>query len=170
MDLNKYIRSVPDFPQKGVLFRDITPLLAEHNAYQYAISELIKLVAHEKIDRIAAIESRGFLFGAPIAVACGVGIALIRKKGKLPYSTVTKSYELEYGENTLELHSDALIAGERILIVDDVLATGGTAQAAGELVRMLGGEVVANTFLIELIALNGRKRLSTEPVYSLLQY
>ena len=170
MDLDKYIRCVPDFPEKGILFRDITPLLAEYSAYRFAIGELAKLVAHEKIDRIAAIESRGFLFGAPLAVACGVGIALIRKKGKLPYTTVTKSYELEYGENTLELHSDALIAGERILVVDDVLATGGTAHAAGELVRMLGGEVVGNTFLIELKALDGRKRLNAEPVYSLLQY
>jgi adenine phosphoribosyltransferase len=170
MDLNQYIRCIPDFPEKGVLFRDITPLLGEYRACHYAIGELAKLIAHEKIDRIAAIESRGFLFGAPLAVACGVGIAIIRKKGKLPYSTVTKSYELEYGENTLELHADALMPGERVLVVDDVLATGGTAHAAGELVRMLGGEVVANTFLIELKDLAGRKRLSQMPVYSLLQY
>lgn len=170
MDLNKYIRTVADFPEKGILFRDITPLLGEPDAFSYAIDRIAELVAHEKIDRIAAIESRGFLFGAPLAVASGAGIAIIRKKGKLPYTTVTKSYELEYGSNTLELHSDAILPGERVLVVDDVLATGGTAHAAGELVRMLGGEVVGNTFLIELLSLKGRDRLASDPVYSLLQY
>jgi len=170
MDLTKYIRTVENFPEKGILFRDITPLLGEPEAFRYAIERIQALVADQKIDRIAAIESRGFLFGAPLAAAAGLGIALIRKKGKLPYSTVTKSYELEYGSNTLELHSDAILPGERVLIVDDVLATGGTAHAAGELVRMLGGEVVGNTFLIELLALKGRERLAAEPVYSLLQY
>jgi adenine phosphoribosyltransferase len=170
MDLNKYIRTVENFPEQGILFRDITPLLGEPEAFRYAIDRIAELVADQRIDRIAAIESRGFLFGAPLAVACGAGIAIIRKKGKLPYSTVTKSYELEYGTSTLELHSDALKPGEHVLIVDDVLATGGTAHAAGELVRMLGGEVVGNTFLIELLALKGRERLPSEPVYSLLQY
>src|SRR5689334_3973308 len=170
MNLYDHIRTVPDFPEPGILFRDITPLLGDEKAFKHTVDTLVAQTAHLKIDRIAAIESRGFLFGAPMAAALGVGIAIVRKKGKLPYETVTRSYELEYGINTLELHSDALNAGEHVLIVDDVLATGGTAHTAGELVRMLGGVVTGYSFLIELNYLNGRERFDLNPVHSLLEY
>ena len=167
-DLRALVRDVPDFPQAGIVFRDITPLLDDGAALRGVVDTLASL--YPDIDKVAGIESRGFILGAPVAYALGVGMIPVRKLGRLPRATARADYDLEYGTNTLEIHADALQPGERVLIVDDVLATGGTAAATAELVERIGGEVVGIAVLIELTELGGRERLAPYPVTSLLQY
>lgn len=164
------IRDVPDFPKKGIVFKDITPLLQHGPALKAAIDGLIAATGHLQAEVMLGIESRGFLFAAPMAYATGKGVALVRKPGKLPAVCVRKEYALEYGSDRIEMHADAVARGQRVLVVDDVLATGGTAEATADLVRSVGGVVVGFAFLIELGFLDGRKRLGGVPVHSLLQY
>lgn len=165
--VNATIRDIPDFPKPGILFKDITPLLLDPPLF----SEVIGWMASGwgEVDRIAAMESRGFLFGAPLVERLSAGLALARKKGKLPYATIGVDYSLEYGSATLELHVDSIHKGDRVLVVDDLLATGGTAAATVELVRKAGGVVIGCCFLVELAFLSGRSRLDV-PVRSLVQY
>jgi adenine phosphoribosyltransferase len=169
-DLRDFIREIPDFPKPGIQFKDITPLLSHPDAFRAAIEHLAGRFAGSRLDAIAAAEARGFLFGAPLALMLGVGLVPIRKPGKLPYQTLTMEYALEYGTDRLEMHSDALEPGRRILLVDDVLATGGTMKACCDLVLQTGAEVVACAFVLELGALGGRQRLQPCDVFSLLQY
>jgi adenine phosphoribosyltransferase len=166
--LQGLVRDVPDFPQAGIVFRDITPLLGNGAALRSAVDALAAL--HDGIDSVVGIESRGFILGAPVAYALGVGMVPVRKLGRLPRATERADYALEYGTNTVEIHADALQPGERVLIVDDVLATGGTAAATAELVERLGGEVAGIAVLIELPDLGGRQRLAGYSVTSLLRY
>jgi adenine phosphoribosyltransferase len=166
--LTARIRDVPDFPQPGVLFRDITPMLADPTAFKVAIEAMAE--PFSGIDHVVAIESRGFILGAPVAYCLGAGLVLVRKVGKLPSSTLREEYALEYGTNTVEIHSDAIKPGERVLIVDDVLATGGTVRAAANLVERLGAQVVGISLLIELTFLAGREKLREYDLHSLLQY
>jgi adenine phosphoribosyltransferase len=168
--LKNRIRSIPDFPKAGILFYDITTLLQEPSGVRAAIDSLSTPFVDQKIDLVVGIESRGFIFGAAVADRIGAGFAPVRKPGKLPSRTMRVSYQLEYGTDALEMHDDAVRAGQRVLIVDDLLATGGTARATSDLVRRLGGEVQALAFLIELIALNGRRRLDGERIHAILQY
>jgi adenine phosphoribosyltransferase len=170
MDLAHYIRSVPDFPIKGILFRDITTLLKDKEAFRYAIDSLYDIAAGYKIDKVAAIESRGYIIASVIAYKLHAGFIPIRKSGKLPAETIKKSYSLEYGVNELEIHKDAVASGEKILLIDDLLATGGTAAASAELIESLGGTVEAILFLIELQSLNGRKLLEKYNVHSLILF
>jgi adenine phosphoribosyltransferase len=167
--IRERIRAVPDFPKPGILFRDITPLLAHAVAFRATVDLLLEIYNGERLDLIVAIESRGFLFGAPLALARSVPLAVVRKPGKLPWQTDEVSYELEYGKGTLQLHRDAVSAGQRVVIVDDLLATGGTAEAAARLVRKQGGTVIGCAFVIELEALQGRKKVSV-PCKALLQF
>lgn len=169
-DLKKYVRDVPDYPQKGIIFRDITPLLGEKNIFREVVELMSKSWIANPPDLVAAIEARGFIPGAAMAVRLGAGFVPIRKAGKLPWMTVTESYELEYGTDQLEVHSDAVQPGQRVLIVDDVLATGGTASAAVRLVRKLGADVVGVEVLIELTYLEGRKRLNDVTLVSEIVY
>ena len=164
--LEDHIREVPDFPKKGIKFKDIMPLLQSPEAFRTAIESLAARV--ERPDAVVGIESRGFLFGAPLALHWGVPFAPARKFGKLPGRTVRQVYSLEYGEDTLELHADALRRGQRAVVVDDLLATGGTALATAQLVRQLDAEVTAALFVIELVGLGGRDRLAPLPVHALL--
>lgn len=166
----KHIRAVPDFPKPGIMFRDITPLLESPEAFRHTIDVLQARYADWKLDRILAIEARGFLFGAALADRLGVGLAVVRKPGKLPYKTVRKEYTLEYGSDAIEMHEDALPAGARIIIIDDLLATGGTAGAAAALARECGAEVLECAFVIELDGLGGRDRLGDVPCHSLVTY
>ena len=169
VQLRDYIRNIPDFPKAGVNFKDISPLLANGEAFSECTSEL-SVNMPENIDAIVGIESRGFLFGAALAQLTGVGFVPIRKPGKLPAETHAIEYELEYGTDVLEIHQDALSQGHRVVIVDDLLATGGTAAATIQLVEQLGAEVVACLFVIELDFLNGKAKLGDTPVFSLLHY
>jgi len=169
-DLKTYIRHVPDFPKVGILFYDITTLLQDPVGLRVAIDSIAGPFADQKIDLVVGIESRGFIFGAPVADRLGTGFAPVRKPGKLPSTCIRESYALEYGTDTLEIHEDAVKPGQRVLIVDDLLATGGTARATSELVKKLGGTVHGLAFLIELVALNGRSRLTGENVHASLQY
>ncbi|MGH7500130.1 MAG: adenine phosphoribosyltransferase [Longimicrobiales bacterium] len=164
------VRDVPDFPTPGILFRDITPVLADAPLMNALLDHLRDAAAPLRPDLIVAIESRGFIIGAPLAHALGVGFAPIRKPGKLPWKTIRVEYALEYGTDAVEMHSDGIRPDQRVLVVDDVLATGGTAASAVQLVRQLGGEVVGTSFVIELAFLNGRQRLQPLPVVSVLQY
>jgi adenine phosphoribosyltransferase len=168
-DLKLYIRDIPNFPKPGIIFRDITPLLADGEALHEVIDRLSQPYRN-RIDMVLGIESRGFLFGAAAAYALGAGLAVVRKPGKLPAETYAAQYALEYGRDSLEIHRDAFGHPTRVLIVDDLLATGGTASAAVELVERLGGEVVACAFVIELAALRGRDRLQRHEVFSLVRY
>nr|WP_314603816.1 adenine phosphoribosyltransferase [uncultured Capnocytophaga sp.] len=168
--IENFVRDIPDFPKKGVLFKDITPLLANAEASQAMLEELLAPLKNIKIDKVAAIESRGFFFGILIAQALGVGFIPIRKPGKLPAETITESYSLEYGSSNLEIHTDAILSGEKVLLHDDVLATGGTAYAATKLIERLGGEVVQCAFLMELSFLNGREKLHKYQINSILNY
>ena len=172
--LSDYIRSVFDFPIPGIHFRDITPLWGNPAAFQEAVRQMVEAVKDwGQIDCIAAPEARGFIFAAPIALQLGVGLVPVRKPGKLPYQTVSFSYELEYGKNTIQMHSDAIKPGMRVLLLDDLLATGGTIDACRQLVNDQGGEVVGALFLIELLDLNGREKLNnipTDRVKALIQY
>jgi adenine phosphoribosyltransferase len=169
-DLKAKIRHVPDFPKAGILFYDITTLLQEASGFRAAVDSLALPFNDQGIDLVVAIESRGFIFGAAVADRIGAGFSPVRKPGKLPSTCVRASYELEYGSDALEMHDDAVKAGQRVLIVDDLLATGGTARAATDLVKRLGGEVHGLAFLIELIALNGRAKLAGERVHTVIKY
>ena len=168
--LKSKIRSVPDFPKAGILFYDITTLLRDREGFKMTIEALAQPFDGLKIDLVVGVESRGFILGGAVAYRLGAGFAPVRKKGKLPSKTVQETYDLEYGTDCLEIHADAVERGQRVLIVDDVLATGGTAKAAAALVRRIGGTVVGLAFLIELKALGGREKLAGENVYSVLQY
>ncbi|HVH17885.1 MAG TPA: adenine phosphoribosyltransferase [Myxococcota bacterium] len=170
LDLRRYVRDIPDFPKPGILFRDVTPLLADAKALPAAVEALAAPFRNERIDQVLGIESRGFVLGAPVAIALGCGFTLVRKKGKLPYTTRSVTYDLEYGTDTVEMHTDAVRSGQRVLIVDDLIATGGTAAAAIRLARDAGAEVVAAVFLIELTALRGRDKLGIDHVHSVLVY
>ncbi len=170
LDFKDKIRVIPDFPQAGISFKDITTLLMDGESYRSAIDELKKLVDHLEIDVIAGPEARGFVVGAPLAYALGVGFVPIRKSGKLPYETIEAGYALEYGKDTLAMHTDAIKPGQKVLIADDLLATGGTIATSVNLVQQLGGEVVGAAFLIELTALDGRSKLSDIEVVTLLNY
>ncbi|MFI5370013.1 MAG: adenine phosphoribosyltransferase [Candidatus Eisenbacteria bacterium] len=167
-DLRRFVRDMPDFPKKGVVFKDITPLLADSSAFREAIRRMSERV--EPPDAVVAIESRGFLFGTGLALAWGVPLVPARKFGKLPGRTVREVYSLEYGEDTLEIQADALRPGQRVVIVDDLLATGGTAEATARLVEQLRARVGALLFLIELKGLGGRERLASYPVDALLEF
>jgi adenine phosphoribosyltransferase len=170
MDLKKHIRHVPDFPKPGILFYDITTLLRDPAGLKAAIESLALPFTGKGIDLVVGIESRGFIFGAPVADRIGAGFVPVRKPGKLPSTVVRQSYALEYGTDTLEMHGDAVKKGQRVLIVDDLLATGGTARATTDLVKGVGGEVVALAFLIELAGLDGRAKLAGEQVHTALKY
>src|SRR5688572_22338884 len=168
--LKAKIRSVPDFPKAGILFYDITTLLRDKAGFQSTIEALAKPFDDKAIDVVVGIESRGFILGGAVADRLGAGFAPVRKKGKLPSHTVQETYDLEYGTDCLEIHSDAVERGQKVLIVDDVLATGGTAAAATQLVKKLGGELHGLAFLIELLFLDGKSKLPGENVFSVLQY
>ena len=168
--LKQKIRSVPDFPKAGILFYDITTLLRDKDGFNATIEALAKPFDAEKIDVVVGVESRGFILGGAVADRLGAGFAPVRKKGKLPSHTVRETYDLEYGTDCLEIHSDAVEKGQRVLIVDDVLATGGTAAATTALVRKLGGDVQSLAFLIELEFLKGRLKLGSERIHSVLRY
>ena len=170
MDLKQHIRHVPDFPKAGILFYDITTLLRDPQGFKTTIDLLATPYAGQQVDVVVGIESRGFILGAAVAERLAAGFIPIRKPGKLPSTAIKQSYDLEYGRDALEVHADAVEKGQRVLIVDDVLATGGTAAAATQLVKKLGGELHGLAFLIELIGLNGRAKLPNEKVYSVLQY
>ena len=168
--LRRLVREIPDFPRAGIGFKDITPLLADRAALAYAVRALSGFARDLDIDCVVAAEARGFLLGPALALELGAGFVLARKPGKLPYRTVSAEYELEYGAGRLELHTDALQGGRRVLVHDDLLATGGTARALCDLVEELGGEVVACGFLIELAFLNGRERLAPHATHAVLSY
>lgn len=168
--LRTHVRDVADFPTDGVVFKDITPLLGNSAAFAEAVNGLVAMFSDVKVDRVVGVESRGFIFGAPVAHRIGAGFVPVRKPGKLPWAVVREEYELEYGTDKLEIHRDAIHPGEQILIVDDVLATGGTAAATATLVETLGGEIAGLGFLLELEALGGRAKLGDRPVSSLLQF
>jgi len=168
--LKQKIRHVPDFPKPGILFYDITTLLREPEGFKSVIDTLVAPYRDDPFDVVVGIESRGFILGAAIADRLGTGFVPVRKLGKLPSRTARATYDLEYGSDSLEMHLDAVTTGQRVLIVDDLLATGGTARATVDLVRKLGGEIGGVAFLIELTALNGRARLAGEPVHAVLQY
>jgi len=170
VDLEALIRAIPDFPIPAILFRDITPLLKDAGGFKAAIDLFVERFKNEEIDRIVAIEARGYMLGAPLAYALGTGFVPVRKPGKLPGTKFVEEYALEYGTNALEIHDDAVSAGERVLVVDDLLATGGTAAATGRLLSKLGADVIGFAFLIELEALGGRKALPATPVTSFITY
>ena len=170
MDLAKLIRDVPDFPVEGILFKDITTLLQNATAFREAVDALAARFADYRIDEVVAIESRGFVFGAPLAYKLGAGFVPVRKPGKLPAKTISVEYSLEYGTNVLEVHVDAIAPGQRVLLVDDLLATGGSARAAVELVQRLGGVVVGAAFLVELEFLQGAKKLEGYDIFSLIRF
>jgi len=169
-ELKRRIRDIPDFPKAGILFRDITPLLSDGRAFQQAIDCIGERYLERRVDIVVGVEARGFIMGSALAYKLGAGNVLIRKQGKLPYKTNRTTYALEYGTDTLEIHQDAIKPGQRVVVADALLATGGTISAAADLVRQLGGEIVELAFLIELTVLNGRDRLKGLPVFSLLQY
>lgn len=169
-NLKRYIRDIPDWPKKGILFRDITPLLSDTSAFSSAIKALAEDYEQSGIEYIAAVEARGFIFGSAVAEALGAGFIPIRKKGKLPYKTESFTYDLEYGQDTLEVHIDALQKGAKVLMVDDLLATGGTMAAACKLIEGIGGEVAGISFLIELCALKGRSKLKEYKISTVIEY
>lgn len=170
MDLSTYIRDIPNFPKPGVVFKDITPLLKDFKALQLTMESLLRFTTDIKVDKVVGVDSRGFIFAPLLAQKIGAGFVPVRKSGKLPFNTLSEPYELEYGQETLQIHSDAIEKGEKVLVHDDVLATGGTAKAVCKLVERLGGEVVQCNFLIQLTFLDGAKKLDGYPIKSLLQY
>jgi len=170
MDYRKYIRDVPDFPKEGILFKDITPLLGNGEALKRAIKDMAEPFKNQKIDMVVGMESRGFLFGPGVAEHLGCGFAPVRKPGRLPYKTEQVQYDLEYGSDTLEIHIDAVAPGGRVLVVDDLLATGGTASATAHLIEKIGAVVVGYSFVIELLFLNGRNLLGDSSVHALIEY
>jgi adenine phosphoribosyltransferase len=170
MQLESFIRDIPDFPKEGILFKDITPLLNSPEARAYCIEKMLSNLSNLKIDKVVGVESRGFFFGILFAEKLNEGFVPVRKPNKLPYTTISASYALEYGTDTLEIHIDSIQKGDKVLIHDDVLATGGTAKAVVELVEKLGGEIVQCNFLMELSFLNGREKIKEQQIYSLLTY
>src|SRR5919199_3774583 len=170
MDLSAYIRDIPDFPKPGILFKDITPLLAHPPAFREAVDRMVEHYRDRPVDAVAAAEARGFLFAAPLALTLGKPLVPLRKPGKLPYQTHSLTYDLEYGTAELQVHTDGIAAGARVLLVDDLLATGGTMWAGCQLVEQVGGSVAGCAFLIELTFLNGRERLRPHEVFSLIRY
>jgi adenine phosphoribosyltransferase len=169
IDLKKTIRDIPDFPKKGIIFKDITTLLKEAKAFKEAVDLIVEEYKDKKIDTVVSVEARGFFFGAAVAYKLGVGLVPVRKKGKLPYETSKVTYELEYGTDTLEIHKDAVKKGDRILVVDDLLATGGTVKAVAGLVEDMGGVVAGIAFVIELLPLKGREKLKGYNITSLIR-
>lgn len=170
MDIKKYIASIENYPSEGIVFRDISPLLADGQAFKSAIQEIVAFCKDKEVEMIVGPEARGFIVGCPVAYEMGIGFAPARKKGKLPRETIEKSYGLEYGADVLQLHKDAITPGQRILVCDDLLATGGTIKATIDLIEELGGEVVGTAFFIELLSLNGREKIEGYDVLSLAQY
>ena len=170
MDFKTYVRDIQDFPEKGIVFKDISPLLKDRQAFEAATRALIELVGKEPVDKVIGIESRGFFFAPLLAFELGAGFVPVRKVGKLPADKISRTYALEYGSDTLEIHSDSISKGDRVLVHDDVLATGGTAKATCDLVESLGGEVVLCHFLLELNFLQGRKQLEGYPAKALMSY
>jgi adenine phosphoribosyltransferase len=168
--LRRTIRDVPDFPKKGIVFKDITPVLGDSTSYRRVVDELVARWGPMKIDQVVGIESRGFIFAAPLAYALGAGLSIARKPGKLPWETIRETYQLEYGQDGLELHIDAVGPGDRVLVVDDLLATGGTAGAVGRLVGRQGAELVGYAFVVELAFLQGARRLGEVKVDSLVTF
>lgn len=168
--IEEYVMSIPDFPQPGIIFRDVTSVIGDPDGLKLAIDSLDELLEGVDYDVIAGTESRGFIFGAPLAYKNGIGFVLVRKKGKLPRETIEASYDLEYGSAVVEMHKDAIKPGQKVVLVDDLIATGGTMAAAAELVEKLGGEVVKMIFLIELTDLKGREKLKKYDVASVIQY
>ncbi len=169
-DLKNRIRDIPDFPKKGIIFKDITTLLKDPAAFKEAVDLLAEKFKNQKIEQVIAIESRGFIFGSVLAYKLGAGFVPVRKKGKLPYETKSVTYQLEYGTDTLEIHKDAIHKKSRVLIVDDLLATGGTVEAVAKLVRSFNAHIAGVAFLVELTFLNGKKKLKDLPVYSIIEY
>lgn len=170
INLKSKIRDVPDFPKPGIIFKDITTLLQDSDALRLSVDLLAKQYQNKTIDKVVGIEARGFIFGAAVAYAINAGFVIIRKPGKLPYRTIKQTYELEYGFDEIEIHEDAIKSGEQILLVDDLLATGGTMAAAAELITEMGAEIVGISFLIELTFLNGREKLQGYNIHSLIKY
>jgi len=169
-EFKQYIRDIPDFPQEGIIFRDITNLLKSGEIFHKAVDTIASDFQGERIDLICSTEARGFILGAALAHALGAGFVPIRKKGKLPWDTHNESYDLEYGTDEVEIHIDAVEEGHRVLFVDDVIATGGTAKASVDLIKRMNGKLVSAVFLIELTGLDGKEKLGDVPVYSLMQY
>ncbi len=169
-DLKKFIRDIPDFPKPGIVFKDITPLLNHKDAFKKVINTIYNKFKKEKIDHVVSVESRGFILGAPLAYKLGAGFVLVRKKGKLPHKTKSVTYQLEYGTDTLEIHEDAIGPQSRVLIVDDVLATGGTVRAVADLLKGQKANIVGASFLIELRFLKGKNKLTDFPIYSVIKY
>ncbi len=170
LNLKAYIRDIPDFPKAGILFRDITPLLANKTALAQAVSTLAEPFKNTGIDYVAAVEARGFIFGSAVAKELNAGFIPLRKKGKLPYTTESVTYHLEYGTDTIEVHSDAMKSGDRVLMLDDLLATGGTMSAGCQLVKKLGVQIAGLTFLIELTDLEGRQKLPDYPIHTVMAF
>lgn len=170
MNLEDYVASIPDYPEKGVTFRDISPLMADGQAFRTAVNEIVEYANQKQIDMVVGPEARGFIVGCPVAYELGVGFAPVRKPGKLPRKTIEVTYDKEYGEDTLSLHEDAIKPGQRVLVCDDLLATGGTVKATTELVEKLGGTVVGCAFLIELLDLHGRDKIKDYEILTLLDY
>lgn len=170
MDLASKIRDIPDFPKEGIIFRDITPLLQDAESLRYAVDQMAEFGVGKKIDVVVGAEARGFILGAVLAYTLGAGFVPARKPGKLPFLTVAAEYDLEYGTDSLEVHNDAIAPGTRVLVHDDLLATGGTARAKCDLVEKLGGEVVGITFIVELSFLKGREKLKEYDIFSLIKY
>ena len=170
MNLKDFIRDIPDFPQPGILFRDITPLLRNAAAFNYAVDQLAERYQGQTLDAIVAVESRGFLFGAPLACRMSKPLITVRKPGKLPGATISVEYDLEYGSNVMEMHASDVAAGDKVLLLDDLLATGGTLAAAAKLVEQAGGQVASIALVIELEALAGRQALGDYDIFSLIQY
>lgn len=168
--LKKIIRDIPDFPKQGIIFKDITTLLQDAKSYARMIDSIANRYIGQRIDKVVGVEARGFIIGSALAYRLGAGVVLVRKPGKLPYETFSKTYELEYGTDTLQIHKDAILPGERILIADDLLATGGTAAAVVDMVEELKGDIIECCFMSELTFLDGRKKLPEGKVYSLLQF
>lgn len=170
MNLYEKIASIPNYPIEGVLFRDITPLMNDGAAFKEAVNQMLEFARQQGAEVIVGPESRGFIFGCPVAYEMGIGFVPVRKPGKLPRETVAYSYDLEYGSNELHIHADAITPGQKVLVVDDLLATGGTIEATVKLIEALGGEVVGCAFLIELLDLDGREKLNGLPILSILSY
>lgn len=170
MNFNDYIRNIPDFPKEGILFKDITPLLKDKEAFKSAIDAMAEAYKDVEIDYVVGIEARGFIIGTPLAYALNKGFIPVRKPGKLPYDKLTAGYDLEYGSNELEIHKDAIDEGDKILLVDDLLATGGTTKASVDLIEELGGNIIGIAFLLELVDLNGREKIEGYDIFTLLQH
>jgi adenine phosphoribosyltransferase len=169
-DLRDYIRDIPNFPREGIVFHDITPLLQNAKAFGRAIDMMAEALTGKEVEYMIGVEARGFIFASALAYKLGTGLVIVRKLGKLPFEKINASYDLEYGKDVLEVHRDAISGGSRVVLVDDLLATGGTAAAVGNLVRKLGGEVVGYSFLVELRELKGRERLKPCPIWSVLEF